>query len=490
MSMDFNIGLAMAKSVRRNEGKIAFVGPNEKMTYNQFEKLMAALTLEFKERGVGRESVLGIYTIDSRLALAAVAAANLLGAPWVHGTPDSLHKPSLKVSHVLCSKNARQKPAHSNLIEFESSWMSRNDLDYWYEKVDPQGFASSTDTARIGKSSGTTGAPKFIALTEFDNYERMLWTPELMKTGTTALGCLFPPLSGVGCNSRVRTLLSGGKIVETGIVDKQSGWLSEGVNTIVASPSQYATLLNEMADDPNRRFANALVGGGRPSSQFLRQMAGHFDQILVFYGSTEMGHAGETLIKDVSTYDGEIYPLVDMSVEVQIVDENDVPQPAGVEGLVRLRREGANPKYFPDPLANTDAIRGGWFYPGDLGVKAEDGSFKISGRADDNLNIGGVKINALTMDDVIQVYFGISDGYCFVKPNENGIDAINILVTFKAGLPALEYSKLLIEHVKKHSPSSLHPRAVYVVNAVPRTDTGKPMRRKAAELVETLNPVL
>jgi len=489
MSLEFNIGLSIAKAARRHEGKLAFVGAAQKMTYTQFENLLAATTMEFKERGVGRDSVVGIHTIDSRLAVAGIAAANLLGAPWVHATPSALRKPSLKVSHVLCVKNAKQKPDHPNLMEFESGWLDKRSLDYWFEQVDPQGFASPEQPARIGQSSGTTGAHKFIAISEIDNFKRSTWQPVFMKEETTVLGCLFPPLSGVGLNSRVRTLIDGGCIVETGILEQQAGWISAGVNTIIASPSQFATLLSEMTDDPARRFAKALVGGGRPSAQFLEKMAERFDKICVFYGSTEMGHAAETVVTDVASFDGALDPLTEDGIEIQVVDENDVSQPAGVEGVVRLRREGFVPHYIQDPLANSDAIRDGWFYPGDLGVFAESGRLQISGRVNDSLNIGGVKINALTVDDFIQSDPNISDGYCFVIPDETGIDRVNILASFKPGLPDQQAATMLLERISAKVAKSLRPRAVYVVSAVPRTDTGKPVRRKAAEIAGTIAPL-
>ncbi len=73
---------------------------------------------------------------------------------------------------------------------------------------------------------------------------------------------------------------------------------------------------------------------------------------------------------------GRVYAGVD----VQAVDAEDRPLPAGTEGILRIRSELCVDRYDDDPVASAQVFRDGWFYPGDLGAVSADGRLDVTGR--------------------------------------------------------------------------------------------------------------
>ncbi len=486
-----NFGHAMLSAIRSNFDKVAFVTPSGDLTYNQLSKLIGGIALDLKEAGVGRGSRVAIDTNDPRISIASVVACCLLGASWLHGTRAAYTKAGLGITHAYWAGGRGEPvPPHPRLTAFDAARLNARDMTSWYEKLDPQGYASDSDICRIGQSSGTTGDTKFIAISLRDMWERAYWKSEGMPSDVApVVACLFPPLSGVGCNTRLRTLLAGGGCVETGIGELLGSWTKAGVNTVTGSPAQFGPILREAVSGSSPRIRSAMVGGGKPSPLFLEKLFTRFESVTVFYGSTEMGHAAETRIASLGDFDGGLTPITDM-VEIEIVDDAEQPVAAETEGRVRIRGTGAlgTPTYLNEPPSVQNTIRDGWFYSGDLGHFDAGGLLHISGRANEVLNIGGKKFNALTLDDLVQNVEGVKDGYCYLRHNQIGTEEVEVVLVPTEGQDGAAVAQNVMAACAKALSQILRPKRVFVLPALPRTDTGKAMRTKALEVTSALTP--
>lgn len=485
-----NFGDDILSAIRRNFGKMAFVTSFGNLTYGQLDNLIGGIALDLKEAGVARGARVAIDTRDARIATASVIACCLLGASWLHGTRPAYVKPGLGITHVYwAGARGETPPAHPRLTAFDADRLKARDMEFWYDKLDPQGYASDSDICRIGQSSGTTGDAKFIAITLRDMWERAHWKPAGMPSQVTpVIACLFPPLSGVGCNTRLRALLAGGCCVETGIGELLAPWTKAGVNMVIGSPAQFGPMLREAGAGLSPRIGMAMVGGGKPSARFLETLFTCFEAVTVFYGSTEMGHAAETRVTDPAEFDGGLTPITDM-VRIEVVDDDNQPVPTGSEGRVRISGVLTTPTYINERLSVENTIRDGWFYSGDVGHFDAGGRLHISGRANEVLNIGGVKFNALMLDDLVQGHGGVKDGYCYLRHNQIGTEEVEIVFVPAAGSDAASVGQGLLATCAKTLPASLWPKRAFALPDLPRTDTGKAMRTKAMEATAALSPV-
>ena len=86
--------------------------------------------------------------------------------------------------------------------------------------------------------------------------------------------------------------------------------------------------------------------------------------------------------------------------ELEIVDHNDRPVPAGSEGIVRIRATCQGAPYPPERAAENTSFRDGWFYPGDLGRYETDGLLVLTGRTSEVINVGGLKLAPEVIEEI------------------------------------------------------------------------------------------
>lgn len=88
--------------------------------------------------------------------------------------------------------------------------------------------------------------------------------------------------------------------------------------------------------------------------------------------------------------------------EFQIVDDDGRVLPAGQEGRIRVRHDMASRVFRGNLFEHESVAPDGWLTTGDLGVIDADGLIVVNGRADEVINIGGVKFNPELIEDVLK----------------------------------------------------------------------------------------
>ena len=137
---------------------------------------------------------------------------------------------------------------------------------------------------------------------------------------------------------------------------------------------------------------------GAPIPEPLRQEA--LDrlatQVTELYGSNEVGIVA--IIRE-SGADG--YGILSPDAIAEVVDEQERPVPDGTAGQIRVRTASAFEGYLNDPGLSRRVLRDGWFYPGDTGI-LDGRRLKVLGRADDQVNIGGLKYPLTQLEERAQ----------------------------------------------------------------------------------------
>jgi acyl-coenzyme A synthetase/AMP-(fatty) acid ligase len=136
--------------------------------------------------------------------------------------------------------------------------------------------------------------------------------------------------------------------------------------------------------------------------------------------------------------------------------------------------------YYKNPEATYKSFKDGWFYSGDRGFLNADGSLILSGRNDELINRGGVKIDPYLIDQFLIDYPGIKDAAAFEVQNTIGISDIGLALVVPENF---NLEKLKLELLKKFGRSGI-PNQFYNLQKIPRNQMGKIMR---FELTQTLS---
>lgn len=190
------------------------------------------------------------------------------------------------------------------------------------------------------------------------------------------------------------------------------------------------------------------------------------------YGSTEVGLP---LFRDVGDdyapgSCGRASPYYD----VQVVDADDNPVPAGVSGEIVVRPKRPyliGSGYIGMPERTVQAWRNLWLHSGDRGHVDEKGWFYFDDRASDSLRRRGENISSFEVELLVAKHPAIAEAVAVAAPSEIGEDEVRVLVTLRQG-KSLTPSELL-EHCCAEMPYFMVPRFIDIVKDFPRTATAK-----------------
>jgi acetyl-CoA synthetase len=126
-----------------------------------------------------------------------------------------------------------------------------------------------------------------------------------------------------------------------------------------------------------------------------------------------------------------------------------------------------------------------WYLSGDQAYQDEDGYFWFVGRADDVINTSGERIGPFEVESALVEYPDVIEAGVIGKPDELRGEIIKAFVVIKPGVEQTEELKEKIKQfVKKHLAGHAYPREIDFIDKLPKTRSGKIMRRilKAKEL--------
>jgi acetyl-CoA synthetase len=127
----------------------------------------------------------------------------------------------------------------------------------------------------------------------------------------------------------------------------------------------------------------------------------------------------------------------------------------------------------------------GWYLSGDKAFKDKDGYFWFVGRADDVINTSGERVGPFEVESALVEYPDVVEAGVIGKPDEVRGEIIKAFVVVKPEVePTEELKEKIMQFVKKHLAGHAYPREIEFIDKLPKTRSGKIMRRllKAKEL--------
>ncbi|MPZ24700.1 MAG: AMP-binding protein [Dehalococcoidia bacterium] len=255
----------------------------------------------------------------------------------------------------------------------------------------------------------------------------------------------------------------------------------------VAAITAYISLLDH--PDIGKRDISSLAkaySGGAPVSPAMveRFQAATGTYIHNIYGLTETtspSHA--TPLGGQAPVDNDTGALsVGVPVcntTVRIVDpESGQDLPPGSIGEVVTKGPMVVPGYWQKPEESAHAIRDGWLFTGDVGKMDDDGWFYIVDRTKDMIIASGYKVWPREVEDVLYQHPAVREASVIGVPDEYRGETVKAFVSLRAGQESSVSSEELVQFCRDRMAAYKYPRAVEIIDEVPKTLTGKFLRRE------------
>src|SRR6185312_2186200 len=511
------VELFEAEAKRRGEAE-ALTFDGVRVSYAELNRRANRLAYYLMERGVGRESLVGILLERSVEMVVAMVAVVKAGGAYVPVDPEY---PRARVETML--KDAVPKVVVTTRKHASELSVDRSvDLICVDEEAvcerpsrvsdqNPRQEVLTEQAAYVIYTSGSTGTPKGVVVTH-GNVTRLLGaTEKWFGFGAEDVWTLF---HSYGFDFSVwemwGALVYGGRLV---MVPKEVArgpreflrlLVEEGVTVLNQTPSAFYQLME--AEEEERELGKRLklrvvVFGGEALE--LRRLRSWYerheenDPVLVnMYGITEttvhVSYARLTaeMANGVGAGAGSVIGGNIPDLRVYVLDENLEPVGAGVvgelyvggAGVARgyLKRAGlSSERFIADPYSDDPGAR--MYRTGDLGRWRREGVLEYRGRADQQVKIRGFRIELGEIEAALKAEAGVGQAAVIAVEDGRGGKQLLGYVVGKAGaeLDAIELRKQLQQRLPEH----MVPAAVMLLEELPLTRNGK-LDRKALPLPE------
>jgi acyl-CoA synthetase (AMP-forming)/AMP-acid ligase II len=160
-------------------------------------------------------------------------------------------------------------------------------------------------------------------------------------------------------------------------------------------------------------------------------------------------------------------------VQIGVVDEQGRQLAAGEQGEVVVRGPTIIAAYENDPAADARSFIGEWFKTGDQGHLDADGYLTLVGRGSELINRGGEKIAPRHIDELLLEHPGVAEAVCFGVPHELWGQEVEAAVVRCDDVSEADLLAFCRERISDYKC----PKRIHIVDAIPRTATGKIQRR-------------
>jgi len=179
-------------------------------------------------------------------------------------------------------------------------------------------------------------------------------------------------------------------------------------------------------------------------------------------------------------------------IDADVVDESGRPAPPGVRGYLVIKKPwpGMLTTLYKDPERLKEAYWSRFpnvYYTGDYCMKDDEGYFWLLGRADEVLKIAGHRLGTMELESAVISHPAVAEAAVIGKPHEIKGETIVVFAILRQGYdPGDELKKDLTEHLRKTVGPIASPDEVYFVSKLPKTRSGKIMRRVLRALASGL----
>lgn len=504
--MQDSVGALMGEAARRFGDKTALVFEGHRWSFRDLDESSSRVAGCMQERGIGSgdrvslfspncpEWVIAYYAVMKigavvnplNLMLTPEEAAHAMadcGAVAVFGSDDRI----ASLGPVLGTTALRHRFAYGGsppdgAVDFRAV------LD-GPVAADPPVPPHIDQPCTVAYTSGTTGHPKGAVLTHRAILINTAMTATMHVRTAADVVVSVLPCSHVYGNIVLNTSMACGMtLVLHKVFDVEKVLASiqaERATMFEGVPTMYMYILNHAGREAYdlTSLTRCTVGGQTMPEAKMREVEAAFGCPLIeLWGMTELGGLGTTHSAYGPARHGSIgVPLPHLEARVVATDGSESVLPHGEVGELQIRGPVTMREYLGKPEATAETlVADGWLRTGDLVRQDAEGYVYVVDRLKDLIITGGFNVYPAELERVIAEYADVSMVAVGSIPDANKGELAKAYVVPRQGasidLAALE------AHCRSRLAAYKVPRLFQVVTDLPKTSTGKILRRKLREI--------
>ncbi len=342
----------------------------------------------------------------------------------------------------------------------------------------------NNDPFGILYTSGTTGEPKGILLSHGNIDSNMKAAQECYQSTINDKTILFLPLSHCfGLNAILNCMIYSGTsifIIRRFNLDQLYQTLQkQNITLFFAVPFVYNLLLKKLADnsifDKTPYFFSAASKLALETEKSWLQRFGR--PIFQGYGLTETSPFATYVPRD-NYMQGSVGIPVN-GVEIKIVDENGNSVSENIAGEIAIKGPNVMLGYYKQPETTFKVLQDGWFYTGDIGFVNELNRLFIVDRIKDMIIVKGENVYPSEVENVILELPFVEEVAVYGVIDDLQEEIVKARIVLKPDHTISE--ELIIDHCKNNLANFKVPQYISFVDSLPKSPSGKLLKRVMRE---------
>ncbi len=465
------------------------------LTYAAFAERVRRATARLSTLGVREGEVVAFLGYNNPEMLAALFAcarlrAMLMPLNWRLALPEHgkvlAHCPPRVVlveptflAHAHALRAARSDAVWVTLGDAPATGLAWEGIDCETASLRvPAGAAGADTPVLLCHTSGSTGVPKGVVLTQgalFFNAVNSTHMHDL--TSADRVLTTLPMFHVGGLNIQTLPALhAGASVTLHAKFDPQAALDAierERITLTVLVPAQLTAMM-ELPRWPHADLSSLrtiTTGSTIVSDSFVRRVNARGLRLIQVYGSTETCPIATYVRAEYADRKAGSAGLPGLHCEVKIVDGEGNEAPTGQVGEIVVRGPNVMQGYWNAPQATAAALRNGWYYSSDVGYLDDEGYLQVVSRKTDMIISGGENIYPAELESILAECPAISETCVVGRLDERWGEIVVAVVVLRPGMQMSEADVLALfdGRIARYK----HPRAVRFMDALPRTELGK-----------------
>jgi long-chain acyl-CoA synthetase len=488
-------------------------GDVQRYTYKEFISKMTRLSNYLLKEGMKKGDRIATFSHNHADTVLLYFACWAIGLVVV---PVNVSEEPVRVDYILSNSHAKmiftRKEYLKKLLEVKQCAKLRivDFDDFRFEEnekgIDLEYMVDKEDECLIVYTSGTTGNPKGVVLTQYnllvDAHAISNWHN---LHNNDVMMCVLPIHHVNGTVVTIMTTMYyGGKLIlnqkfHTHFFLKRIQ--DERVKVVSVVPTLLQFLLHTEENTANydlKAFSHIICGAGPLTCDIARNFEQRFGLRIVHgYGLSETTcYSCFTPVnlseQEHSRWQNEFgFPSIGVPVEcneMEIHNDRGESLAENEKGEIVIRGHNVMKSYYDNDEVNRATFEFGWFRSGDEGFFKYDSegrkNFFITGRIKELIIRGAVNISPLEIDEVLSGIDFVKSGIAVGFDNDWYGEEVGALILLKEGIAENkeDLSARILEHCRKNLPFFKSPKVVIFADSIPVTSTGKYQRNKVKHL--------
>jgi acyl-CoA synthetase (AMP-forming)/AMP-acid ligase II len=473
----------LAVTAARWPGRAAIIDDDGTLDYRQVQSAAESLALRLSGAGVGSGDAVGVVCRNGRGFITAVFGTAMVGADVVLVNTDFR-------SDALAA--ALREHRITTVVADDEFTEHLRAVDDSIVVVDPATVVAREGDRRPGVAapgrivlltSGTTGMPKGVPRAPVLRSAVGLWVTILDRTGLRAgsrISVAMPMFHGLGLGMLMLTMALGGTVLTRREFDAEATLAQASLHradAFTAVPVVLARILDlpehVLARNPLPHLRVVISSGDRLEPTLGQRFMDAYGDILYNgYGSTEVGIGALATPADLRDAPETVGKPV-IGCPVRILGKTGRPVGPRVTGRIFVGGNLASEGYTG---GGAKAVIDGMTSTGDMGYLDNGGRLYIVGREDDMIISGGENVYPRAVENALAQHPGVVDKAVIGVADERFGQRLAAFVVLQPGsdvdVPAIR------DYLKGRVSRYEQPRDINIVDSIPRTPSGKVVRKQ------------